>query len=249
MARHFACDLLGISKADLFLRLDEELSHDAANAVKKAAKDFAKGLPYAYITGLCSFYGMDFYAQKGVLIAREDSEVLLNAILEHSTLVSGAKALEIGFGSGVLSIVLALKLKLNITACDINALALKLAQKNAAKHEITGISWQLGSYLDMDFRGFDLVFSNPPYVANHYPIDIWVQNEPKEALFSGEKGLDDLEKIIEKAAKEGVRFLACEFGYDQKEELEQMLAFWGFGSIFYKDLSGFDRAFFAIKKS
>ncbi|EJX6103921.1 class I SAM-dependent methyltransferase, partial [Campylobacter coli] len=94
-------------------------------------------------------------------------------------------------------------------------------------------------------ENYDFIFSNPPYIKNSYPIDIWVQKEPKEALFGGEKGYEILEEIIHFSLDKKVKFLACEFGYDQKEILEKILYQNNFIVDFFKDEQGYNRAFVA----
>ncbi|EAI7606936.1 peptide chain release factor N(5)-glutamine methyltransferase, partial [Campylobacter coli] len=94
-------------------------------------------------------------------------------------------------------------------------------------------------------ENYDFIFSNPPYIQNSYPIDLWVQNEPKEALFGGEKGYEILEEIITFSFERKVKFLACEFGYDQKVILKQILYQKNFQAEFFQDEQGYDRAFVA----
>lgn len=92
---------------------------------------------------------------------------------------------------------------------------------------------------------FDLVFSNPPYIADDYPLPPNVAYEPKCALFGGKKGSEVLESIITLCAKREIKFLACEIGYDQREILAPLLASSGYNAEFYKDLSGLYRGFVA----
>ncbi|RDU52051.1 HemK/PrmC family methyltransferase [Helicobacter sp. MIT 01-3238] len=92
---------------------------------------------------------------------------------------------------------------------------------------------------------FDLVFSNPPYIADDYPLPPNVAYEPKRALFGGKKGSEVLESIITMCAKREIKFLACEMGYDQREILAPLLASSGYNAEFYKDLSGLYRGFVA----
>lgn len=92
---------------------------------------------------------------------------------------------------------------------------------------------------------FDLVFSNPPYIADDYPLPPNVAYEPKCALFGGKEGSEVLESIITMCAKREIKFLACEMGYDQREILSPLLASSGYNAEFYKDLSGLYRGFVA----
>ncbi|EJF0802546.1 peptide chain release factor N(5)-glutamine methyltransferase [Campylobacter upsaliensis] len=237
------CELLQKDKTWLFL--NENLDFDESEYFELIRR-FKEGEPYEYLFKKADFYGLEFHIEKGVLIPRYDSEILLEKLLELTHKEKLQNALEIGFGSGILSIILAKNLKLNIKACDINEKALKIALKNAKKHEVL-INFVLSDFEKLELRKgeFDLIFSNPPYIKNSYPLDKWVQNEPKNALLGGEKGYEILEKIIIFAYQKEAKFLACEFGYDQKEILSQILDTYNFKAEFFKDENGFDRAFVA----
>lgn len=237
------CECLGRDKTWLFL--NENLDFNAKDYFNLLER-FLEGEPFEYIFQKASFWGLEFDVEEGVLIPRYDSEILLTKLLDFCREKKPKSILEIGFGSGILSIILAKELGLKIMACDINDKALKLAKQNATKYKVSHL---IDFYL-MDFKNisenFELVFSNPPYIQNSYPLDKWVQKEPKNALFGGEKGYEMLEDIIDFSFQKKVKFLACEFGYDQKEILLQILKKHSFKPQFFKDERGFDRAFFAV---
>ncbi|HEH3689066.1 TPA: class I SAM-dependent methyltransferase, partial [Campylobacter jejuni] len=107
----------------------------------------------------------------GILIPRYDSEILLFQILNLCKKNTFNGILEIGFGSGILSIVLAKELGLKITACDINPKALELALENAQLHKVDHlIDFKLCNFKQIK-ENYDFIFSNPPYIKNSYPID------------------------------------------------------------------------------
>jgi len=232
-----------LKKDRTWLLLNEDLEFDE-KPYFKLINSFHKGEPFEYIFKKANFYGLEFKIEKGVLIPRYDSEILLELCLQELKQKAYNNILEIGFGSGILSIVLAKLLAVKITACDINKKALKIAKDNAKIHKVD----HLIKFVLKDFRElrgeFDFIFSNPPYIKNNYKCDKWVKKEPKNALFGGEKGYEFLEEIINFSCKKGVKVLACEFGYDQKEFLEKILES-NFKSKFFKDERGFDRAFMA----
>lgn len=95
---------------------------------------------------------------------------------------------------------------------------------------------------------FELVFSNPPYIANDYTLPPNVAYEPKEALFGGEKGSEILESIISLCAKREIKILACEIGYNLAQILSPMLSTNGYEAEFYNDLNGLKRGFVARLK-
>lgn len=236
------CEYLKKDKAWIFLNENLEFNHQS---YFELIKRFKSGEPFEYIFEKTDFWGLEFKVKKGVLIPRYDSEILLYQILNLCKKNTFTNILEIGFGSGILSIVLAKELGIKITACDINPKALELALENAKFHKVD----HLIDFKLCDFRqikqNYDFIFSNPPYIKNSYKLDIWVKQEPKEALFGGEKGYEILQEIIEFSFTKKTKFLACEFGYDQKEILEKILSTYDFSAEFFKDEQGFDRAFVA----
>ncbi|TEY00909.1 HemK/PrmC family methyltransferase [Campylobacter sp. US33a] len=238
------CEHLQKDRAWLFL--NENLEFDE-KPYFKLIKRFQNGEPFEYIFKKANFWGLEFYIEKGVLIPRYDSEILLTHLISTCQKHSYKNILEIGFGSGILSIVLAKTLHLKIQACDINPLALQIAKKNAKIHKVDHlIDFTLCDFKDLK-GNFDLIFSNPPYIKNDYKLDIWVQNEPKEALFGGVKGYEILEQIIHFSSRTKAKTLACEFGYNQKEILSQLLQDKFSHISFFQDEQGFDRAFIASK--
>ena len=241
-AEFILLEFLGKDRAWLFLNGDFNFDE---RAYFKLVARFAGGEPFEYLFGKASFYGLEFGIQKGVLIPRFDSEILLEICLKELENRAYKSILEIGFGSGALSISLAKLTGRKIVACDISKKAFVCATQNAKMHEVGHlIEFHLCDFRQM--RGkFDFIFSNPPYIAKNYPLDKWVQSEPKKALFGGKFGYEMLENIIKFAKQNGVKMLACEFGYNQRKILHKILHKNGFEAEFYIDKGGFDRAFLA----
>ncbi len=136
---------------------------------------------------------------------------------------------------------------IKITATDINKEALSVAKTNAKRFNVEKrIDFVLTSYLDTINKDFDMIISNPPYIAKDFKVDKNLSFEPQNALFGGEKGDEMLKTVIECAIKKESKFLLCEMGYDQKEPLKNFLLEKGIREFkFYKDYSGFDRGFVA----
>ncbi|KAA6224884.1 MULTISPECIES: HemK/PrmC family methyltransferase [unclassified Campylobacter] len=237
------CEYLQKDRTWLFLNENKEFNE---KPYFKLIKRFKKGVPFEYLFKKANFYGLDFKIKKGILIPRYDSEILLLKICEIYKKYKPKKILEIGFGSGILSIILAKKFNCKITACDISKRALKMAKKNAKIHQVS----HLINFVLMDFKkikgNFDFIFSNPPYIKNTYKLDKWVLSEPKKALYGGVRGYEILQDIIDFSYKKRVKFLACEFGHDQKEILKKILKKKHFKAEFFKDENNFDRVFYAI---
>lgn len=207
---------------------------------------FASYEPLEYITNKVSFYSLDFEIYKGVLIPRSETEILIDRSIEILSNLDSPKVCEIGVGSGVISIVLALKTDARITATDINEKALDLAYKNAKKFKVADrIEFVKTSYMQGINCEFDMIVSNPPYIARYYQLDKFVQNEPHDALFGGEVGDEILKNIIALASDKNIKNLACEIGYNQRDSMQNELVKYGYEPLFYKDLAGFDRGFVA----
>ncbi len=208
----------------------------------------ANGEPIEYITKKVSFYSREFFIDKGALIPRPETELLIDEVVKNIKMFSAKKLriAEIGTGSGIISIMLALLLpNVDITATDISKDALKLAESNRKKYRLEGrIKLYNTSYLDGIEEDIDIIVSNPPYVANDFKLDKPLEYEPKEAIFGGVRGDEVLMNIIDLACDKNIKLLACEMGYDQRESIGNYLKKRGFEDFyFYKDLAGLDRGF------
>ena len=239
---------LGVKIEWIFLNLTREL--DDADGYFALIKRFVNHEPLEYIMGEAGFYGLSFNVKKGVLIPRPETEILVERSLEILSNLPAQNGpplvAEIGVGSGIISICLALNSNAKIIASDISDDALNLARQNAAKFGVEDrIEFVKCAYLVQIYGQFDLLVSNPPYIARDYELDKFVLNEPHEALFGGTAGDEILKNIILVAKNRGVKYLACEMGYDQRKSMQNALKFNGFEAEFYKDLAGFDRGFVA----
>ncbi len=237
-----------LKKDRLWLFKNDNLKIEKKEEFLKLVKKRALGYPLEYILGKVSFYLRDFFIEEGVLIPRPESEILIDEALKTIKNIKNPKIAEIGVGSGVISIMLALfREDAKITATDINKKALKLALKNARLYNVDKrIKLVHTSFLDKIEDRFDLIVSNPPYISTSFKLDKSVLKEPKEALFGGERGDEIIEKIISLSILREVPYLVCEMGYDQREYIEAHFKRMKIKNFyFYKDLAGFDRGFVA----
>ena len=185
------------------------------------------------------------------MIPRPQTEILVEKCYDILKDIQNPQILEIGTGSGIISIMLALLIpSIKITAVDINEKALELAKKNAIKHKVEEKITLLYSDLFTNIEqniSYNMVISNPPYIASDYKLPKNVQFEPKNALFGGKVGDELLKNIIDTTYKKGIQYLACEIGYDQKKPLQKYIEqHCKYEKLeFYKDLEGFDRGFIA----
>ena len=217
---------------------------ELANLVKKRATNY----PLEYIINKASFYGEMFIVKEGVLIPRPETEFLLENALEILKDKKETQTiLEIGTGSGIISVMLALLVpNIKIIAVDINEKALALAKENAIKHNVQDkIEFRLSNlYENVNEDDIFLCISNPPYIANDYKLPTNVKYEPSNALFGGNIGDELLKDIIKDTSERKIPYLLCEMGYDQKNPLENYFKEFNVDSYsFYKDYESFDRGF------
>ena len=208
-----------------------------------------QGEPLAYLSGHKEFFGLSLQVDARVLVPRPDTETLVDWALEVLPAVgpNAPRALDLGTGSGAIALALkATRPDLRMLAVDLSEDALQVARTNALR---LGLEVQFSQ--GVWFAGvaepitrFDLVVSNPPYIAEHDAHLPALTHEPLQALVSGADGLDDLRQIIEQAAQhlQTGGWLMLEHGYDQAAPVRELLAAAGFEDVqSRKDLNGIER--------
>jgi len=211
------------------------------------------GEPVAYLTGTREFYGRPFRVSPDVLIPRPDTELLVERALACIPPDHAVDVLDLGTGSGCIAITLALERPLaRVTAVDRSAAALAIAQRNAdglnARVEFLTSDWFAAFMPPRGLAGrrFDLIVSNPPYIAAADPHLARgdVRFEPLTALAAGHDGLADLRRLTTAASahlKPGGTLL-LEHGYDQADAVVELLRQHGFEQICtLRDLAGLNR--------
>ena len=234
----------------LIAHASDVLAPDAAAAFCNLIERRLKGEPIQYITGEVEFFGLPFHVNREVLIPRPETELLVEKAVELAPLFRGPRVLDVGTGSCAIAVAIAHELPgASVTAIDISAAALAQARANAERN---GVAHRL-RFLEGDLLApvageqFDLVVSNPPYVAerDRGALDVEVRDyEPAQALFAGEEGLAIYRRLFPAAftalAAGGV--LLVEIGYGQREAIQALLEQSGFAAIeFFRDLQGIDR--------
>ncbi len=237
-----------LDKNIIWLHMNYDKEFDKEKDLEKLVKKRATNYPMEYITGKATFYGENFLVKEGVLIPRPETEILVdNAIEILNKENQKLKVLEIGTGSGIISVMLAkLVENIEIIAVDINDKALDLAKQNALKHgvedKITFVKSDL--YENINDSDIFMTISNPPYIADDYKLPTNVKYEPSNALFGGKVGDELLKRIIDDTYSKKIKYLLCEMGYDQKKPLEEYFKDFSVKShSFYKDYEDFDRGF------
>jgi len=239
-----------LNKNIIWLHLNYDKNCEVEDKLKKLVEKRKTNFPLEYITKKASFYGEVFEVEQGVLIPRPETEILIDKALEILKDIDNPNVIEIGVGSGIISVMLGLLVKdISITAVDINDKALNLAKKNAIKHKVDNKIDFIKSDLfeNIDNKKYDLVVSNPPYIANDYKLPNNVKYEPSNALFGGIKGDEILKDIITQTKNRGIENLVCEMGYDQLSSLKSYIQNNHNCRFleFYKDFEDFDRGFVA----
>jgi release factor glutamine methyltransferase len=253
---------LGLRRLDLYLQYDRPLQQNELSDYKTLIRRRIQNEPVAYITGEKGFFESDFEVAREVLIPRPETEILVEEalkILNAGSASSGVKrVLELGTGSGAIVVSLAKAAPFHLyMANDISLPALSIAKKNACRIAGNRVRFFAGDWFGplRDRPGFDLVVSNPPYIPLAKIGELAPEiraYEPQLALDGGEDGLACFRTIFREAHRRLVPggILLLEMGFDQKEDLENILKFHPeYESIeFLKDLSGHDRVV-KIKKS
>lgn len=238
--------LLGKNTIWLHLNYNEEFTKE--KELEVLVKKRATNYPIEYIINKASFYGEMFIVKPGVLIPRPETEILVENALEIlKDKKETIKMLEIGTGSGIISVMLAMLIEnIKIIAVDINEKAIELAKENAIKHGVENkIEFRLSNlYENVNEDDIFMTISNPPYIANDYKLPTNVKYEPSNALFGGNIGDELLKDIIKDTNTKKIPYLLCEMGYDQKAPLENYFKEFNIDTYnFYKDYEKFDRGF------
>ena len=197
--------------------------------IKKQIED---GYPIEYIFEEVYFFGDKFFIKEGVLIPRDDTEIVVEKAINFIKKNNIKKVIDCCTGSGVIAIEIAKHTKAKVIATDINDKALEVAKKNAKLHKVE-IEFKKCDLFD---ESAQLLVANPPYVENSWQKPN--KYEPDLAFFGGKDGLDIVREIIKKALKFEIKHLILEIGYNQKELLSEFLENFDCQYEFFKDLGG-----------
>ena len=251
-ARRLLASLTGQPLTWFMAHGDDPTDPNTATRFQALAERRRAGEPLAYLLGQQEFYGRPFAVSPAVLIPRADTETLVETALEQLLLLRQQRRtvplslLELGTGSGIIAITLALEAPdTEVHAVERSAEALVVAQQNAKTLGADRIHWHAGSWWQAlaSPRRFDLIVSNPPYIAanDHHLQQGDLRFEPTQALAAGPDGLDDLRIIISSAPAHlnPGGWLLLEHGYDQEAPVQALLRDAGFADVFTRrDLAG-----------
>lgn len=265
-------NVLNVSRAWLLAHPEQRLNQLEQTRYAELLQRRLAGEPIAYILGEREFFGLNFKVTRATLIPRPETELLVELALQRvlSTLsrpdghpLSRAgegqgkrdcgkgcefRVLDLGAGSGAIALAIAhSRLDVCVLGCDASPAALEVARENARRLGITNASFAQGDWYEaLDEQCFDLIVSNPPYVAEGDPhlMQGDLRFEPASALASGADGLRDIRRIAAGAPAHLVPggWLLLEHGYDQAEAVRELLRQAGFSTVFSAcDLAGIER--------
>ncbi len=251
-AEHLLAHALGTERLELYLQFDRPLTAAELAAFRPLLRRRAAREPLQYIVGRAAFRQLDLAVDRRVLIPRPETEELVEAVLKWAADRTDAAALDLGTGSGAIALSLAHEGPFRrVVATDASVDALEVARSNA--EGVVGgerVEFRLGSFFEPIEAGerFDVVVSNPPYVAERDAATLQAEVrdfEPPSALYSGADGLDALRVVTQGAgavlAEGGL--LALEVGEGQTGPVGDLLAGTGEfdGVEFHRDLAGRQR--------
>lgn len=249
--------VLNLSKPEILLNKDKELTKQEYKNYKKIIKQLNKGKPIQYITHKAYFYNKEYYVNKNTLIPRPETEVLVNKtneLIKEHLKQENINILEIGTGTGIIPITLKhLNKNYTIVATDISKKALKVAKKNQKTYntDITFIKTDLYKGIN---KKFDCIISNPPYIEeNSKKIEKQVkENEPKKALYGGKDGLDYYRKILKDITKiiNKKHIISFEIGENQGKKIKQIVKKYlpNDKVIIEKDYNNYDRYIYILSE-
>ena len=232
----------GISKAEFICESDQSITPNLRNYLSDALVKLKRGTPLAYLLGYKEFWSLEFQVNRNVLIPRPETELIIERSIELAN--HGDSVLELGTGSGAIAIALAKERPdLSITATDISIQALEVARENARKHKCK-ITLEHSDWFESVSGTWNLILSNPPYIAENDPHLDFLAMEPRVALVSGPTGFEALDVLIENAHNhlKPCGHLIIEHGIGQAQEIKKKLASHHFTEISsHKDLANINR--------
>lgn len=242
----------GRDRAWLAARADELLAEEFEAPFAALVARRQAGEPIAYLTGTREFWGLPLLVSPAVLIPRPETETLVEIALERLPADRALRILDLGTGSGAVALALARERPAaSVVATDDSEAALAIARENARRLSVANVKFVQSDWYDglaaiASATRFDLIVSNPPYVAAGDPhlAQGDLRFEPPAALSPGGEGLQAIRRIIAGASAWLVPggSLAFEHGYDQAAQVRELLATAGWQDIeVRRDLAGIER--------
>lgn len=248
---------LGVSRSHLAAYPERRiLDCDATDRYEAYVTRRALGEPVAYVLGRKEFWSLPLLVAPAVLIPRPESELVVERALAHLPRDEEADVLDLATGSGAIALAIASERpRCRVTGADISADAVALAARNARELGLERVVFRCGPwYAPVEETVFDLIASNPPYVAvGDTRVEKSVQRfEPHEALYAGPTGLEAFREIVANAARhlKPAGWLLLEHGDTQGEAVRRLLSGAGFDAVqTHRDLAGLERCTEGVRGS
>ena len=247
-AQLLLCYAAGVDKIELVRTPERPVSLPAAEQFHNLVARRCAGEPIAYLLGKREFWSMTLHVTPATLIPRPETETLVELALARIPADAPMKVLDLGTGSGAIALAIAReRVRVDGYATDASVGALAVAKLNAQSLGIANVRFIHGEwYAPLDGAKFDIILSNPPYIAegdSHLKRGD-LRFEPALALACGHDGMTALRHIAEHAPKHLASggWLLMEHGYDQSAALTELLQSLGFSEVIdYQDLAGIPR--------
>lgn len=255
-------NLLNVDTLYIHTHLNKKVDKDIEEGFISIMNKRKEGYPLQYLLNEEEFMGNNFYVEEGVLVPRGETEIIVEYIIDYISKNYKGKdinLLEIGIGSGAISLSIAKKLpNIRVIGTDIGYIPIKVSNINKERLGLENVEFFQGDLFkalkDLELDGkFNIIISNPPYIKAKDIEDLQrevKEFEPRLALDGGEDGL----KFYRKISKEGKRYLNSkgmliyEIGYDQAREVKDILLKEGYKDItILKDFQNHDRIIFGFK--
>lgn len=239
--------LLGRDRAWLYAWSDRAVEDAVATRFRELVAQRADGTPMAYLTGTRCFWSLQLAVNAHTLIPRPETELLVERALAFGDPQRPLRVLDLGTGSGAIALAVAAERPAwQVLACDRSEPALQAAQDNARRLGIANVQFVLSDWFEAVDGRFDLLLSNPPYIADDDPHlargDL--RFEPRSALAAGVDGLDDIRRIVAAAPAHLLAGgqLWVEHGFDQGAACRRLFDAAGFVAVrSERDLAGHER--------
>ena len=240
---------LGLSRSWLAAHGDQPVAADDALKIEAWLVRRRQGEPWSYLLGWAPFRGRRFQVSPATLIPRPETELLLEAALEVGRRLKVLHACDIGTGSGILAISLALETDWELVATDLSPGALAVAEANARALGAR-VRFYQGDLLAAVPGVLGLVVSNPPYVdpADAAGLQPELAFEPASALYAPERGLALSTSILQQAWRRSAPACVLEIGAGQGPELQRRAKAVGWvRTVVHQDLAGHDRVLMVLR--
>ena len=220
----FLKEKLQFNDAEIYISSDKVLKVEDENLIKAFIKQKNEGIPLDYILNSSKFYEYEFFVDSRVLIPRPETEIIVDYVNSHFS--SPIRVLDAGTGSGCIGISIALKNpSFHVYGSDYSEDALNVALINKNNLNVDNFSLVLADWISsFKKESFDLIVSNPPYIADQDPHLENLKHEPNRALVAKDNGLGDIRLIVKQSTEVLKRggMLMLEHGFQQQEEVESI---------------------------